>query len=148
MHLAWTELHKDIAQTAGDLELLGLLAIVRDQDPLTFPELVEALPRAWRLPGDMRLILAAQPRVVLWDGLSETAAAALARLFESGQLALQPCNPAIYKFAARRLDLPAMHAVPIVTRHECWLTCTIGIGPVPCLNAEWKIGYTALSASN
>ena len=148
MHLAWTELQKDIAATAGELELLGLLAIVRDEDPLTFPELVEALPRVWQVPGNVRLVLSAQPRVVLWDGLSEVAAAALARLFVSGQLALQPCNPGIYKFAARRLVLPAVHVIPVVPRHDCWLTCTIGIGPVPCLNSEWKIGYCAPQPSN
>jgi hypothetical protein len=54
----------------------------------------------------------------------------------------------LYDFAERRVNLPSVHALPAVSRRECWLTCTIGIGPVECFNSQWRIACSAMSASN
>jgi hypothetical protein len=132
----------------SEIDLAGFFAIVRERDPLTFPEVIEALPNPLREAGDWRLVMADQPRVVLWDGLSESAAVLLTRLFDLQRLSLQPCHPALYELAERQLDLAPVSSLPGVARHECWLTCTISRGPIPCLNSTQRIGYQAAEPSN
>lgn len=149
MRPAWMDLQPDSDRLRiRELDLAAFLAIVRERDPLTFPEILDALPPEFDTSGSWRLIVAAHPRVVLWDGLGERSAMLLGRLFETGQLALQPCAPALYQFAERRLDLPPVPAIPVFPRHDYWLTCTIGIGPVASFNEQWKIGYCDAGASN
>jgi len=149
MRLEWIDLQgRRVMNREAGHDLAGFLAIVRDRDPLTFPEAIDALPIALQEPGVWRLVIASHPRVVLWDGLSESAAALLARLFETQELALQPCYRGIYNFSQRRVDLPVVSAIPEDLQRECWLPCTIGVGPVSSLNARCKIGYNADLPSN
>lgn len=149
MRPEWMDLDNDSDIFGSrEFDVAEFLAIVREREPLTLPEILEALPPKFQTPGAWRLLVATHPRVVLWDGLSEATAGILCRLFETQQLALQPCHAMIYQFAERRLDLPAVHAIPVFQRSECWLPCTIGIGPVACLNSQWKIGYGAARNAN
>jgi hypothetical protein len=149
MRLAWIDLQgRRVMNPGADHDLAGFLAIVRDRDPLTFPETIDALPIALQEPGVWRLVIASHPRVILWDGLSEPAAALLARLFETQELALQPCHSGIYNYSERRVNLTAVSVFPEDPQREYWMPCTVGVGPISCLNARWKIGYNAGFPSN
>ena len=142
MRSAWTRLPTEAASVVKpEFDLAGFLAMVRDLDPLTFPETVELLPHRFRAPGEWRLVIADHPKVILWDGLCEPAAELLTRLFELQHLGLQPCHPALYQLAERRLELPAVGSLPVVARQQCWLTCTVSRGPTACLNSTQRIGY-------
>jgi hypothetical protein len=127
---------------SGD-ELSRVLATIGQIEPLTFPEMIEALPEELREPGDWRLVIANHPHVVLWDELSEPAVRMLVRLFESRQVVLQPCNPALYSVADRQIDLPAISSMRAMLPNACWLTCTIGLGPTTGLCSDWIVGYSA-----
>jgi hypothetical protein len=148
MHPVWSDLRcSRLLRPGADLELADCLAIVRERDPLTFPETIDALPLGFREPGLCRLVLSEHPRTVLWDGLSESAAILLAHLFETQQLVLQPCHPQLYQLAARRVELPAVIAIPAVPRQVCWLPCTISRGPLAGLNATHKVCFCAQGPS-
>jgi hypothetical protein len=127
---------------ACDHNISHFLATVGEFEPLTFPEVIEALPAELQEPGDWQIVISNHPHVVLWDELSESAAQMLVRLFECRQLALQPCSPALYKLAYRRVDLPAISTLRAFPQDECWLTCTVGLGPTTGVCSEWIVGYT------
>jgi hypothetical protein len=140
--------HRATVSRSGDIELSRFLTNVGQFEPLTFPELLELLPDKLQTRGKWRLVIARHRQVVLWDGLSETAARELARLFETGKLALQPCNSALYDLSSRRVDLPAVSSMPALPHEERWLTCTIGRGPAMGLCCDWTIGYGTDLPSN
>ena len=149
MRSAGSEVQIGRLQSAGTrFELADLLATVRERDPLTFPETIAVLPPGLQDPGPWRLVLVDHPCTVLWDGLSESAAILLVRLFETQQLVLLACHPELYELAARRVELPAVTSIPAVPRQVCWLPCTISRGPLVGLNSTHKIGFHADDCSN
>jgi hypothetical protein len=118
----------------------SLLAYVREYDPLTFPEVIAALPWGYRARGNFELVLRGCPRVIVWEDLSSQAAELLCRLFNEQRLLLQICTPALY----RRTMSPgsrstAVIAVPVDVHEPCWVPCTIGTTGGVGLNSEWSI---------
>jgi hypothetical protein len=127
-------------RTHADEAADSLLAHVREYDPLTFPEVVAALPPACRSPGRHALVLQGRPGVVLWAGLSSRGAELLCQLFNERDLWLQICTPALY----RRTQSPGSRfmtvtSIPVDLPESCWIPCTIGTTGEVGLNSEWSI---------
>lgn len=118
----------------------SLVAYVCDYDPLTFAEVIAALPPAYRLPGGFELVLQGRANVAVWMGLSSMAAELLCRLFNEQRLLLQICTPAVYR---RSKDLGArlttVTSIPVDSQEPCWIPCTIGTAGEIGLNSEWSI---------
>ena len=122
-----------------------LLHFVRENEPLTFPEVLGSL-RAQTAPW--RLVIAARPWIVLWDEMSEATATLLAHLLSTQKLALQICRSELYDISNVKPKLPTAHSISARGPADLWLPCTISSGPGECLNADWAIAFNCRISSN
>ena len=104
-----------------------ILDAVRRLDPATFSELELAVPE---IAGDVPIVIAGFPNIILWPWLSEDGFAAITELFESGQLHKHPAEIIHYAHPGRVPAL-ALARGKKAYKHPRWLPCLLSLKPLP-----------------
>ena len=129
-------------QQSGDARA-AVLAFVRDYEPASFVEVIEnAIPDIIETRGEYVLRMFDNWNVILWPDLSRPVASLLSAMLESGELALEPCEPLVYTLACRGVDLPVVSDID-GTEEPSWLPCLLRTGGRPkheCRSDEIRNG--------
>ncbi|RMG32775.1 MAG: AAA family ATPase [Planctomycetota bacterium] len=109
----------------------AVMEFVRQRKAVTFPELLESFADVADFNGEQGLALRSDPKVILWIGLNESLAAALARILTSRKLFAVPDPEAAQ-------SPPTIHDLPILTElpdhrvsRPMWLPVKLAIEPPP-----------------
>ena len=106
--------------------------LTRLRDRVTWCDLQQALAPYVAAEGEYGLALRADPKIILWTGLSPELAELISDLLSSRRLYLHPVETEIYKTAGKGLKLPVLSEIPAdrLSRPH-WLPVCLRVVPPP-----------------
>ena len=119
-------------QLADQRDYAGaVIAYVRENQPATFPEVIDCLKDHLEVRGRKMLEIARGFNVALWSDISDELADLFLHLITNGHLYVYPCDPLLYLAVRKEMILPIVREIPrgpLIEPH--WLPCILTADPL------------------